>query len=393
MNRDEIFKKIRAVGRAALTLDIENSHSGNISVKFRDERGDDLLAITATGSQKGELTKSKICFPALDKTNYGHFKASSETDIHAEVLKIPGLNATMHGHTKFATVVTLDDHSMPKSNPRAPLIPMDPLGARHLGQVPVDWFSVASGSKEMADTVAQRLGGHPVCIVQAHGTFAGGASLEQAFFFLCLVEHSGEIIHFSDILGAQRDTAGKRAEELLPIFKRELADYSPDGNEQVDFNDEPETVEMFYQTGYRIFESRYSPFHTGSMSIRCSGTMLYAPKASMPHELPGPLLEVPLRAEEEDRDYELGMHRMIYGSTPSIPVLPHNPDPGELAKALLDYRVVIVEFGGVWAAGEQSVGEALRHISSVKDVCFYRIMAKMRGLNITAMEPERAKNW
>lgn len=433
MDRDEIFRKISAVGRAALTLDIENSHSGNISVKCRDEDGEDLLAITATGSQKGELTMSKICFPALDKTNYGHFKASSETDIHAMILKVPGVNATMHGHTKLATVVTLDDAPMPKQNPRAPMNPVDPLGARHLGQVPVDWFSVASGSREMAETVARRLGERPACMVQAHGAFAAGASLEQAFFSLCLVEHSGEVIHFSDILKVNRAAAEARAAALEPALKQDMPGYSPDLNGRVDFADEPDTVDMFTRAGFRIFESRYSPFHTGSMSMRCSRTMLYAPKASMPHDLPGPLLEAPLQGDAGDAELEI--HRAIYEHTPlkaivhcyaseaqavslcytdeelaraprvipvdaeggflypAIPVLPPRPDPGVLARALLDYRVVIVAFGGVWAAGEQSVGEAIRHISSAKDICYYRIMGTMRGLNLAAMEPERAKNW
>jgi len=434
MDREEIFRKISAVGRAALALDLENSHSGNISIKCSDERGNDILAITATGSMKGELTREKICYPALDKINFGHFKASTETDIHRRILGIPGLNATMHAHTKAATVVTLDDAPMPKENPRAPLVPVDPLGARFLGSVPVDWFAVASGSKEMSETVSKRLEDHRASMVQAHGVFAGGATLEEAFFYLCVLEHSGEVAYFSDMLGPDRRRAEEAARALAPLLKRDIAAYSNEHDARVDFDDEPETVEMFRQMGRRIFESRYSPFHTGSMSVRCSETMLYAPKAAMPHELPGPLMELPLKSGGAG-DAELEMHRRIFAATPlksivhcyisecqavsletppagvtgprkiipidaeggflypSVPVMPPDPDPEELARLLLDYRVVIVGFGGVWAAGEQSVGEALRHISSVKDICYYRIMAKMRGMNISAMEPERARNW
>ena len=434
-DRDQIFKLIRAVGRALLTRGIENSHSGNIALKCKDESGNDVMAITATGSQKGELTPDKICFPALDKINYGHFKSSAETDIHAMIMRIPGVNGSMHGHTKTATVVTLDDAPIPKRNPRTPMIPIDPLGIRYLGEIPVDWFAVASGSKEMAETVASRLESSPACIVQTHGAFARGATIEEALFYLCLVEHSGEVIFFSEILGVDREKARETASRLADSLRKELPYYSNDLDGRIDFVDEPETVELFSSVGYRIFESRYSPFHTGSMSIRCSNTLLYLPKASMPHDLPGPMLEVPLSDKGAKDDPELGMHRLIYKNTPlksvlhcyisevdavslasmqsgksettkvipidveggflypSIPILPPDVNPDELCRAILEYRMAIVQFGGVWAAGEQSIGEALRHVSSIKDICYYRIMAKMRGLDISAMESDRAKSW
>jgi ribulose-5-phosphate 4-epimerase/fuculose-1-phosphate aldolase len=436
MDHEAVFKKIHAVGSAALTLDIENSHSGNISIKGKDQCGNDMLAITATGSQKGELTREKICFPALNKINYGYFKSSSETDIHTRILQLPGINATMHGHTKMVTVVTLDDAPIPKEKSRTPLIPIDPLGARYLKHVPVDWFPVACGSREMSETVGERLQTSKVTVVQAHGAFAKGASLEEAFFNLCLLEHSGEVLFYSGILGTDLDLAHKKYSDLAPILEKNMPDFTADLDGRVDFADEPDTVEMFTNLGFRAFESRYSPFHAGSVSMRGSSTILYLPKMSLPRELPGPMLEVSLRPGAQDSyDWELDMHRFIYGNSPmkavvhcyssevealslytmqnktegaqkiipidaeggflypSIPLLPPNPDPDALCRALLEYKVAIVECGGIWSCGEQSPGEAFRHISSAKDISFYRIMAKMRNLNLAAMEPERARNW
>jgi ribulose-5-phosphate 4-epimerase/fuculose-1-phosphate aldolase len=438
MDRDAIFQKIRAVGRAALTAGLENSHSGNIAIKCADESGRELLAITATGSQKGELTPDKICYPSLTGANYGHYKASSETDIHARILSLPGVKASIHGHTRLATVVTLDDAPMPKQNPRAPLRPVDPLGVRHLGEVPVDWVAVASGSKEMTDAIYSRLAERPACLIQAHGTFARGASLEEAFFHLCLAEHAGEVLHFAGLLGVDLPAARAAAEELLPRLREAMPPYSDRDLHRLDFPDEQETVELFRSQGFRIFESRYSPFHTGSMSVRATGSLLYAPYAAMPRDLPGPMLELPLRpdaATATDRGDDLALSRAIFLQTPlkalvhcypaetealalklaanaggalpkvipidaeggflypSVPVLPARPDPDVLCRALLDYRMAVVVGGGVWAAGEQAVGEALRHVSSIKDICFYRIMAQSRGLDLAAMEPERARSW
>jgi len=441
MDRDQIFRKLSAVGRAALTIGLENSHSGNLAIKSSDDSGREVLAITATGAQKGELTPDKICFPALAQTNYGYFKASTETDIHARILGLPGVKASMHGHTKLAMVVSMDDAPAPKENPRAPLIPADPLGARYLGEVPVDWFKVQSGSPEMTETIPKRLAAHPACIIQDHGAFARGASLEEALFYLAVLEHSGQVLFFSEILKADLASARKKAAELRPRLLSALPDYVTDQDARRDFADEPDTMETFLATGFRIFESGYSPFHTGSLSLRGAKTLLYLPKAALPRELSGPMLELPLepggRSDPDSRrpNPELDLHRAIYRRTPfkslahcyiaeaqaqalaaaaepgerptriipfdteggflypAIPVLPPEPNPDDLCRALMDYRIAIVAFGGVWAAAEQAVSEALRHVSSIKDICFYRIMAKWRGLNISALEPKRAKTW
>jgi len=438
LDRAEIFKQIRAVGRALLTADLENSHSGNISVRVRDEAGRDYLAITATGSQKGELTPDKICYPALTSTNYGHFKASSETDIHALILQLPGANATIHGHTKWATVVTLDDDGMTKQNPRRPLRPVDPLALRYLTEVPVDWYPVACGSVEMADGIALRLADHPSCMVQAHGTFVRGGSLAEAMFYLCLTEHAGYVLGLLGLLGADVDAIRRQADKMRPGLEQSLPAYDAEQNGRVDFADEEDTVELFLTEGFRAFESRYSPFHTGSMSIKTAGTLLYLPHATMPRDLPGPMLEFPLPGGDEAErrwGWDLKMSRHIFKETPlkalahfypaevdalslasldalargtpkiipidaeggflypSIPVLPPDPDPDLLCRTLLDYKMAAVAFGGVWAAGEQSVGEALRHVSSLRDICFYRIMAQSRKLNLDGMAPERAKSW
>lgn len=437
MDREQIFKKISAVGRAALTIGIENSHSGNIALKCRDELGAPALAITATGAQKGELTPEKICYPALDRTNSGYFKASTETDIHARILRIPGINASMHGHTKLAMVVSMDDAPHPKANPRPALMPVDPLGARYLGRVPVVWVKVQSGSAEMIGIIPKQLETSPVCMLEEHGAFARGKSLEEALFHLCVLEHSGRTIFFSEILGVDLMRARKQAEALTPELRKLLPDYSIERDSCREFADEPDTVETFLQTGFRIFESGYSPFHTGALSLRGAKTLLYLPKAAMPRDLAGPMLELPLESPPAGENFgsELDLHRRIYRATPfkallhcyvaeaqaqalalsasagekfprvipidaeggflypAIPILPPFPSVEELCRALLDYRMAIVAFGGVWAAGEQSVGEALRHISSCKDICFYRIMAKLRGLDVSVLEPKRAKNW
>jgi hypothetical protein len=162
--------------------------------------------------------------------------------------------------------------------------------------------------------------------------------------------------------------------------------------------------------------------------------MLYAPRASMPRELGGPLLEVPLLPGKSDLP-ELQTHKKIYANTnfqtiihcyiPEAEALSHTRNPGEAApidrivpidaegsflylvipvlppqhdfeqfiQFLHDYKVVTVRGGGVWGVGTQSLSEVLHHPSSVREICLYRIGALERKLDLNKMEPKKAKKW
>ena len=162
--------------------------------------------------------------------------------------------------------------------------------------------------------------------------------------------------------------------------------------------------------------------------------MLWAPKASMPREIGGPLLEVPLSPVKSDSS-ETEIHKRIYAESnfqtiihcyiPEAEAISHSTNPGETApverivpidaegsffylvipvlpprhdfeqflRLLHDYKVVIVRGGGVWGVGSQSLSEVLHHPSSVREICLYRIGALERGLDLEKMEPKKARKW
>ena len=439
-----IVSRFQAVGAAALTIDIEDSHSGNLAMKWTDSDGTPHMAITATGSQKGDLREMDICFPGIDRTTYGHYKSSTETDIHAAILSMPGVGGTMHAHTKHAIIETLDHRPKPPAEPLPPLRPVDPLGFLQVETVPVEWFAVPSGSPEMVKLIPKHLERGVAVMAHAHGVFARGRTLEEALYHAALVENSGYVLWllrlFGVDAGAVADFVAKEPSENFPVPP---AAYTMEGDGSCDFKDEPDTVAEFLKTGRRIFESRLSPFHTGSISLRGANTLLYAPKAAMPRALPGSLREMPLVVEATD-DAELAFHKQIYAHSTfqaiahtypaeaeaaawathpefleqeipqsairnpqyivpidaegsflylKIPLLQPNASFEEILRALHDYRVIIVRGRGVWAIGEQSLSEVLHRVSSVRDICYYRAGAAARGLNLAALEPKSAKNW
>ena len=429
----EVLGLFQAVGRASLLYDIQDSHSGNMAMRYRDEAGNDWIVITATGSQKGDLEPSQICFLSPEETDFGYYKASSETDIHARILALEGAAASIHAHTKDITVVTLDDEDKP--NRPAPFLPVDPLGHYHLGVVPVDWVPVPSGSAEMAKIIPERLAERPVTVIQTHGTFAKGRTLKEAFFHACLANNAGYVVALLKRLRADLEGLRRRI-QLAPeaCFSYPPSAYTIDDDDICDFPEEEEILKEFKKSGARIFESRLSPFHTGSMSVRGVDRLLYAPKAAMPREIGGPLRNLPLEVRDSD-PAELRFHKQIYASSEfqtimhcyvpeaeaqahfvypgeekpldrivpidaegsfihlSIPVVPPKTDIAELIRLLHDYKLVVVRGGGVWAVGAQSLSEALHHPSSLREICLYRIGAFEQGLDLRRMEPQKAKNW
>ena len=431
---EEIFCLFRSVGRATLLVDMQDSHSGNMSMKYLDEQGREQFAITSTGSQKGDLDPSQICYIPSTETDFGYYKASSETDTHAKILALPGVGATIHVHAKDLTIVTLDDLPKPSSPPG--FVPVDPLGFYHLGGfVPVVWVSVPSGSRELTEKTLAALADHPAAVIQTHGLFTRARTLKEAFFLAHIANASGTVVRMAEKLGV--NLAGLRtrlSEDAEAQFAGRPEPYSLEPDNRCDFPDEDEIRREFVKTGARIFESRISPFHTGSISVRGVREMLYGPKASMPREVGGPLLKLPLKTEESD-SAEVRRHKAVYSGSdfqtilhcyvpeaeaaalalPSepgepfgrivpidaeggflylvIPVVPPRTDDPTLIRLLHDYKIVVVRGGGVWAVGHQSLSEVLHHPSSLREICLYRLGAVERGLDLKKMEPAKAKRW
>jgi L-fuculose-phosphate aldolase len=431
---EETLRLFRSIGRASLIYDIQNSHSGNMTVRMKDETGEDRILITATGSQKGDLEPDQICFLSATETDYGYYKASSETDIHQRILSIPGVHASIHAHTKDLMIATLDDAEKPDTPPE--FVPIDPLGFYHLGRrIPVDWIAVPSGSPEMTELVPKRLAVHPATVVQTHGTFTRGRTLKEAFFFACVANNAGAVVRAASKLGIDVDALRDRIKAGSgSFFAHPPEPYTIEGDDVSEFPEEEEIIREFHKAGARIFESRLSPFQTGSMSVRGVRHLLYAPKASMPREIGGPLLKVPLEADAADSP-DLAFHKTIYAGTDFqtvmhcylpeaeahahfcypgenephdrivpidaegsflylvIPVVPPGTDAERIIRLLQEYKIVAVRGGGVWAVGHQSLSEVLHHPSSLREICLYRIGACEQGLDVRKMEPKRANRW
>ncbi|MBD3414005.1 MAG: hypothetical protein GF421_06215 [Candidatus Aminicenantes bacterium] len=432
---ENLIRLFQTIGHILLDKDLEDSHSGNISTLWTDDQGNEKIVITAAGSQKGDLESSQICFLSATETDYGYYKASSETDIHAKILSLPGVRSVIHAHTKDLTIMTLDQEAKP--NQPSPFIPIDSLGYYHLNaRIPVDWVQVPCGSPEMTRIIPERLGHNNITVLQGHGTFARGNSLQQALFHICIANNSGYIVRTAGRLGIDIHKLRKQiSNSPESFFPYPPLKYNQNPEEMIQIQGEEEIIKEIKKTAARIFRSGLSPFHTGSLSIRGVDQMIYAPKASMPREIGGPITKLALGSDQDKKDREQNIHQQIYKHTDFqtvihcyvpeaeavsyfvppggknlmdrlvpidaegsffylvIPILPPDFDPSALIRLLHDYKIVVIRGGGVWSVGEQSLSEALHHPSSLRDICLYIIGAYERGLDLKKLQPKKAKQW
>jgi len=110
-------------------------------------------------------------------------EASSEYRVHLAVYKATPYRAIVHAHPPYAVAA-----SLVLDNIR----PLDSEGEMFCPNIPVT--SGAPGTQGLADAVAQKMRDNKLVIARGHGTFAAGATLDEAFLLTSLAEHACRVI-------------------------------------------------------------------------------------------------------------------------------------------------------------------------------------------------------
>jgi L-fuculose-phosphate aldolase len=109
--------------------------------------------------------------------------ASSEYRVHVAVYKNSSHMAIVHAHPQAAIAASLVMDTV---------VPEDSEGRMFCPEIAV--VGGAPGSQEIADNVAAALSSAKLVIVRGHGTFAAGMSLDEAYQFTSLAEHSCRVL-------------------------------------------------------------------------------------------------------------------------------------------------------------------------------------------------------
>ena len=151
---------------------------GNLSV--RD--GDGLL-IKPTRVPYDRITPEAIVRIDLDGKGDPH--ASSEWAVHAAIYRArPDVRAVVHAHPVHACVLAVRGERL------EPLL--DEVGPVLGGAVEVASHA-PSGSPELGERAVEGLGGRHGVILANHGTVTVGATLEEAFYRLEVLERAAQV--------------------------------------------------------------------------------------------------------------------------------------------------------------------------------------------------------
>ena len=110
-------------------------------------------------------------------------EASSEYRVHREVYRKTNHEAIVHAHPP---------HTIAASFVMDEIVPEDSEGRMFCPKIPV--VQGAPGSQEIAENVTNALSSSNLVIVRGHGTFAAGKTLDEAYVYTSLAEHSCRII-------------------------------------------------------------------------------------------------------------------------------------------------------------------------------------------------------
>ncbi len=187
MSDEDLVQSIIETGAKMALLGLVVGKEGNISVRCSGG-----FLITASGSFLGRLSEDDVV-PVLEGKQGSSRAASTETEVHAGIYRDnPGVNAVVHAHP-----VHLIAASMTRFGPEKPVLMenKEDIWFAFLGPHP-------PGSPGLVRAVRQGVEqGHNVVIARAHGAFAVGETLEEAFWRMVRAEKEFKVRALSRLLG------------------------------------------------------------------------------------------------------------------------------------------------------------------------------------------------
>ncbi|MBU1053007.1 MAG: class II aldolase/adducin family protein [Proteobacteria bacterium] len=179
----QVLDALVEAGKLMVDLKLVDSFFGNISYCYND-----TLFISQTGSSLDELNGCIDLCP-LDGSTCSGITASSEFPAHLEIIKKTGHRAILHGHPKFAVILSMDCDILNCSN--KDLCHIKCPYERQINTIPVVSGEVGSGTCGLCNTVPEALIDKPGVIVYGHGIFTSGVKdFNEPFMNLLKIENN-----------------------------------------------------------------------------------------------------------------------------------------------------------------------------------------------------------
>ena len=322
--KHRIFERMQRIGKAISLVNANNTHSGNLSM--RDPSDPDLFYITASGSQGGHLIKQDIVPIKFSGVSWGDARGSTESTIHREILKIPQVNSVIHAHYMHSTFISFDTRENQlflrftgiDSQQREEFLfyPVDLIGAYAIGGVKVGSYEQPVGSSEMEERIPKYLSKGILTIVRGHGPFARGASPENAFHYLSVLENSSKLAIFLRRRGID---IGRIQKSIIDLGKGSFFPVNPDippisESPECEISDPSVWEDFRIRLNYNYRQS-IGAYGTGSMSHKISSReMIFCSTSAVPENFEFPLTRTSISFQKDDT-LALRLHKLIYQNT------------------------------------------------------------------------------
>jgi L-fuculose-phosphate aldolase len=178
------------VAQEMLRSNLVEGTAGNVAARLPD--GNAVLSPSSLDYLEMTLDDLVVCDLDGDVVE-GHRSPTTEKALHLSTLRrYPEIGATMHCHAKYATMFALTRQRIP-----AVIEEFDVFVG---GDVEVADYRT-TGTDELAEEVASRVGRKAAVLMANHGLFAVAKTPKDVLHVAQLVERTAEIIHGARALG------------------------------------------------------------------------------------------------------------------------------------------------------------------------------------------------
>ena len=183
--------------------------SGNISARY-----DANMLITPSGIPYEKLRVEDIVCMSLENNEYtwqGAFKPSSEWHFHRSILQDKAdLNAIVHTHSTFATVVSIAQEHIPACH-----YMIAAFGGNSVRCADYATF----GTPELSENIRVAMVDRSACLLSNHGMIAGGNSLEKAMWAAIELETLARQFYYAKLQGQLVVLPDDEMDRVLEKFK------------------------------------------------------------------------------------------------------------------------------------------------------------------------------
>jgi L-fuculose-phosphate aldolase len=203
-----VKERVLATAKALLQKGLVEGTSGNVSGRMEDG----TICVTPSSIAYETMTLDDLVVLDLDgNVVEGERGPTSEKALHLACYRaFPEVGGVIHSHATFATMFALVREPVPAI--------IEEVVVHVGGDVPICDYRT-TGTDELGDEVASRLGDRSAVLLANHGMVTIGATPEKALHAAGVVERTAEIVWGARALGRAHPLPDKVNEDFANVYR------------------------------------------------------------------------------------------------------------------------------------------------------------------------------